>query len=108
MVKLGVDIEEIGRFKESYADSSFLNKVYTKRELDYCLRKKEPWICLAGRYCAKEACVKALGGGVAINDVDVVSDAGRPVIFVKGEVVENASCSISHTENYAVAVVLID
>ena len=54
---IGIDIIEIARIKESidkYGDS-FLNKIYTQIELDYCLAKLNKYQHLAARFAAKEA-----------------------------------------------------
>ena len=51
VIGIGVDIIEIDRIKESiekYGDS-FLNKIYTKKEIDYCLNKSNKYQHLAAR-----------------------------------------------------------
>ena len=42
---IGIDIIEIERIKKSIErfDKIFLNKIYTKTELDYCLSKKNKY-----------------------------------------------------------------
>ena len=54
---VGVDIEDIGRFRKLDQKSSgvFLKKVYTKNELDYCFQKSVPAQHLAVRFAGKEA-----------------------------------------------------
>jgi phosphopantetheine--protein transferase-like protein len=62
VIGIGIDIIEIERIKKSidtYGDS-FLNKIYTKNELDYCLAKHNKYQHLAARFAAKEAIYKAL------------------------------------------------
>ena len=58
----GLDIEEIERFKkyENDINSKFLNRIFTKNELDYCFSKKNPAQHLTARFCAKEASIKAI------------------------------------------------
>ena len=58
----GIDIEEIIRFEkyENDINSKFLSRIFTKNELDYCFSKKNPAQHLSARFCAKEACIKAL------------------------------------------------
>ena len=62
MISVGVDIEEISRFafKTLEKDSAFLNRIFTKNELDYCIKKANPAPHLTARFCAKEAVVKAM------------------------------------------------
>lgn len=55
---IGVDIEDISRFKGK--SQRFLDRVYTKSEQEYCLSKTIPASHFAVRFCAKEAVIKAL------------------------------------------------
>ena len=59
---IGIDIENVDRFREKNRVnlSAFLNKIFTKKELDYCFSKVDPASCLAVRYSGKEAVVKAI------------------------------------------------
>ena len=59
---IGVDIESIERFgRLGVIDNKlFLNKIFTKKELNYCFSKKKPAPYLAARYAGKEAIFKAL------------------------------------------------
>jgi len=61
---------------------------------------------IAGRFAAKEAVLKLFDGGISFKDISIVRDpSGRPFAYVKG-----FSCkidvSISHTDDYAVAVAM--
>lgn len=62
-------------------------RVFTKEESEACARKKDQVSCLAMRFAAKEAFVKALGTGmrapVRWRDIEVRNDAlGKPEIFL--------------------------
>ena len=77
---VGIDIEDINRFDKYSTDKNnrFLEKIYTKSEIDYCFSYKTPSKHLAARYCAKEACVKALTKlgikDVYYNQIEVYRD----------------------------------
>ena len=87
-VKCGVDIIEISRIQDSIEKlgDAFLNKVYTKKEIEYCESKgKNKYQHYAARFAVKEAAFKAVSEGVedkfAISwkDVETVNDEhGRP------------------------------
>lgn len=67
---------------------------------------------LAGRFAAKEAFVKAAGTGISkdYNWHDIIvanEESGKPIINVKG-VNDRLHISISHSEMYAVAQVIIE
>ncbi len=70
---IGVDIEDIERFKGKSED--FLNRVFTDVELEYCLKYSKPESHLAARFCAKEAVVKALTAlnieNISYKDIEV-------------------------------------
>ena len=107
-MEVGVDIEEIDRIKKAHEKwgEGFLSRVYTEKEKNYCFSKKNPYPCLTGRFCSKEAVIKVFGGKISFLDVEVINDkSGKPYVFVKGKM-SNIKLSISHTRLYATAVAL--
>ncbi len=119
-VKCGVDIIEISRIQESIESlgDKFLNKVYTKKEIEYCESKgKTKYEHYAARFAVKEAAFKAVSEGVkdkfAITwkDIETINDEnGRPkteILFLKNSKIENVDVSISHCKDYAVANVTV-
>lgn len=119
-VNCGTDIIEIDRVKDSIEKlgNPFLERVFTKKEIDYCESKnKQKYQHYAARFAAKEAVFKALSENikdkfsVSWKDFEVVNDEqGRPklnVYNVNLENVEDIDISISHCKNYAVANVTV-
>ena len=113
----GVDIVEVKRVKAAVKryGRRFLDKIYTKREIDYCRSKGAPEQHLAARFAAKEAVYKAFGGGgkitIAWTDVEIINEKnGKPKVILKGSAkrlmdkrkIRKAVISLSHTKNYAV------
>ena len=114
----GVDIVEIKRLRDAvrkYRDK-FLNRIYTKRELEYSSKKKNPYQHLAARFAAKEAVYKAFGEASSKNlvwtNIEIKNDKnGRPYVLLQNGAkelmrarrVKQIIISISHTKNYAVA-----
>lgn len=116
---IGNDIIEIERIKQSiekYGDR-FLDKLFTAREKEYCLRYADCERQFAGRFAAKEAIVKALGTGftkeVGWKDIEIVNnERGKPLVFLSQKVLKSfghlkVEVSISHCKQYATAVALI-
>lgn len=113
----GVDIIEVKRIRSSIRKwgRAFLDKIYTKRELDYCKSKGAPEQHLAARFAAKEAVYKAFGGDgktpIAWTDVEILNEKnGKPKVILRGNAkklkqsrgITNVEVSLSHTKNYAV------
>ncbi len=102
MYKIGTDLVRISRIEKSIKSESFLNKVFTQKEREYCKRAEN----FAGIFAAKEAYFKAVGTGIKLpmTDVEILHNkAGKP--FINGK--ENCDVSISHDGDYAVAAVII-
>lgn len=123
IVGLGVDIAEVQRVQAviERRGATFLRRVYTPKEIEYCEQFKNKFERYAGRFAAKEAAMKALGtgwrGGVRWVDVEVVREKnGRPTIALSGEAAKIAerlgtkriSLSITHTETQALAQVIFE
>lgn len=119
-VKCGVDIIEISRIQDSIEKlgDTFLNKVYTKKEIEYCESKgKNKYQHYAARFAVKEAAFKAVSEevkdkfAISWKDVETINDdQGRPkveILFLKNKKIENVDVSISHCKDYAVANVTV-
>ena len=107
---IGVDIEDIERFKGKSQD--FLNRVFTFHELEYCLKFSKPESHLAARFCAKEAVVKALTAldidGVSYNEIEVFHNEKQcPQIRILKSLEKNIifQLSLSHDRTKAIAFV---
>lgn len=115
-IKCGTDIIEISRIRDSIEDTGekFINRVYTKCEIDYCEGKKaQKYQHYAARFAAKEAIFKAISEkledkySICWKDIEVVNDKqGRPKVNIFGEVsknIESIDISLSHCKEYAIA-----
>ena len=115
-VTCGTDIVEIDRIKSSIEEmgNKFLDRVYTKNEIEYCESKRiQKYQHYAARFAAKEAIFKAISQliydkySISWKDIEVMNDTqGRPSVNLIGidtENIENIDLSISHCKQYAVA-----
>ncbi len=116
MLVTGVDvieIERVGRIANQYKHR-FLNRIYTPRELIYCNNRANQ---LSTRFAAKEAVMKALGTGTTVNwkDIEVTRNPKEaPKILLHGKAkvhaiknnITNLSVSLSHSREFAIAVVV--
>jgi holo-[acyl-carrier protein] synthase len=86
---VGLDLIRVDRLQRALErwGERFQQRVFTEGELATCAQRRKPAACLAMRFAAKEAFVKALGigmrGPVGWRDVEVRSnDLGKPEIFL--------------------------
>ncbi len=118
-IKCGVDIIEIARIQESIETTKekFLERVYTKSEIEYCESKnKAKYQHYAARFAAKEAFFKAISESfgkyeIAWRDIEVTNNVkGRPEVHLRNKEIpqiESIDISLSHCKEYAIANVAI-
>ena len=122
---IGIDIVEINRFKKSLRNKkkSILNRLFTKKEILICGKKKLYINCFTKTFAAKEALVKALGTGFRKNinfkDIEIKNNTyGKPYFTINSKLKNKMSktlgtkkfkvfLSMSDEKNYAIANVLI-
>lgn len=115
-----VSVPRLARLIERFGERA-TERLFTPEELADCGRRTAPADCLAGRFAAKEAFLKALGTGLASGlrwrDVAVRSDrAGRPRLSLMDGAAERlrevggnrVHVSLSHDGGVAIAVAVIE
>ena len=114
-ITCGTDIIEISRIKEAFDSlgASFSNRIYTKKEIEYCESKKtQKYQHYAARFAAKEATFKAISKylddkySVSWKNIEILNDKqGRPYVNLIGVDLKKADIdiSLSHLKEYAVA-----
>jgi holo-[acyl-carrier protein] synthase len=120
IIGVGIDIIEIDRIKKSVDDygDHFLKKVFTEKELAYCLSKSNKYQHLAARFAAKEAVYKALASNWHENmtwqSIEISNEPnGLPVVTLHGELnqflteKESLKISMSHSRDYVACVAII-
>lgn len=118
---IGVDIIEIDRIKKviDRFEYKFLNKIYTDKEIEYCINKVNKYQHFAARFAAKEAIYKALTETGQKNanwkNIEVFNQSnGLPIVNTYGKLKEyladdkEIKLSISHSDNYVVCFALIN
>lgn len=116
MIKgIGIDLIEISRIKKTIQQNErFVHRILTEKEkkLFFSIRNERRRIeFLAGRFAAKEAFAKAVGTGIgtlSFKHIEVLKDSvGAPVLTAEGYESQKIFISISHSQDYAVAQVVI-
>ena len=110
-----VRIDRIAQMMEKHPET-FLQKVYTKNEIEYCGGRKAEVQHYAGRWAAKEAILKSFGTGwskgIQWTDIEVYNETGgKPKVRLAGAArslceergIAQVLISISHTSENAIA-----
>lgn len=123
IVGCGIDLVEIDRIEKIIKrwGDNFTFRIFTPLERKYCEKKKNnKYLSYAGRFAAKEALLKALGLGLRganWKEIEVNNnELGQPIIKIGGKLNEIALkegvskyfLTISHTEDYALAEVILE
>ena len=122
IIGTGVDIVENSRIKKSIANNSFLNRVFTNKEILISKKIKNKTSYFAKRFAAKEAFVKSLGtgfrDGLNLKDISIINDKlGKPSFFINKKIKNiikkrfkinsfNFFLSISDEKKYSIAFVV--
>ena len=113
--KVGNDIIEVERVESSIQKigESFLNRVFTPAEIEYCESKnKMKYQHYAARFAGKEAIFKAISEflenkyEIGWKDIEILNDnKGKPFVSFKKKELSNieVDLSLSHLKEYAIA-----
>ena len=115
---VGTDIIEVSRIEKLIKEKGdkFLNRIYTKNEIDYCESKGlNKYQHYAGRFAAKEAVFKVLNGetdsgnSLTFKNIEILNkNDGAPYVNILDDIKvdcfdTNVDISISHIKKYATA-----
>ena len=125
MWDIGVDIVEVDRFRRItyFSHKRLYNRVFTLREIDYCLLFRNPAQHFAATFAGKEAIYKALNKhlNIKFHEIEILRDKnGIPQVNLKIEnkdKVKNfnqkislpieVKVSLSHSSSHAIAFVVV-
>lgn len=120
---VGIDMIDLSDFGRTLKRSGerFIQRIYTKGEIEYCRSQPHPSQSFAARFAAKEAAMKALGiageEGLSWKDFEVVvSASGRPAMVLhahaaarsKALQLQTLQISLSHSQSAAGAVAIAE
>jgi holo-[acyl-carrier protein] synthase len=119
---IGVDIVNIDRIKAAIDrwGASFINRIFTVREIDFCSQRTKSVHSFALRFAAKEAFSKAIGfgmrQGIRWRDIEIFHHpSGRPDFKLAGQALSVCNSNriswhltLSDEKNYGIAVVVLE
>ena len=119
VIGLGTDVVDIDRFRAVLQRTpGIVDRLYTADERALCERRRDPAPCLAARFAAKEAVLKAMGSGLGdagFTEIEVVrAESGQPSVHLHGGAAALADelgigrwmLTLSHSDLVATATVL--
>lgn len=119
-IKCGTDIIEIERIKRDIEKQGqkFLNRIYTKKEIEYCESKGvQKYQSYAARFAGKEAVFKAISESleskysISWTDIEITNDQnGKPTVAIyniNNLKINSIDISLSHCKDYAIATVTL-
>jgi holo-[acyl-carrier protein] synthase len=118
----GIDLIEISRISNSIKNKNFIDRIYSKSEIQQARFLKNKSSFFAKRFAAKEAFSKAIGTGItegiSFKEISVVNNIkGKPTIKLSGKTKSvllkkikkaRVHLSLSDEKNHAVAMVIIE
>lgn len=111
-MNVGIDIIEIRRFRDkplNNKNASFYHSIFTKSELQYCMKYSDPYPHIAGIFAAKESIIKCLIEPIKMVEMEVRHNRdGKPIILIHSRKKRHvhARISITHTGSIAIAVAI--
>jgi holo-[acyl-carrier protein] synthase len=117
MLQVGVDCEEISRFRRLpyNRNERFYRRIFTQQEVEYCTSFCDPYPRFAARFVAKEAVIKALTSIATPSYTEIEiqkTKKGQPRIYIDADKFKcisqfTNSLSIAHSNSYAIAFVVV-
>ncbi|MEM2141977.1 MAG: holo-ACP synthase [Candidatus Thorarchaeota archaeon] len=106
-ITVGTDVVEVSRFRRLPSGPQFFRRVFTDRELSYCLSHPDPAPHMAATFAGKEAVWKAIRGAVPIREIEILHDEkGAPYVQLARDTGLVVSVSLAHSSRDAVAVAI--
>ena len=119
-MKVGIDVLDAIRMEKISKNKEHLKQVFTECEVKYYNSSNNYLPRLAGMYCAKEAFLKALGigvrNGINFQEIEIGhEESGKPIYVLSDHIkdilkslkINHVELSISHTDNFATAICIM-
>lgn len=109
-ISIGVDIVDINRFKklDYKKNMRFYKRIFSKLEIQYCIKFKNSAQHFAGKFAVKEAVRKSSHSKIKFLDIITSHNNSKPKVIIKNKSEFIFQVSISHEKNTAIAVVLCE
>jgi len=106
---IGIDLVNIEKFRKKpfKKNQSFYERIFSKSEISYCLEFKNSYERFAGKFAIKEAVIKSIQDKIGFSQIEISYINSKPIVKIKKiKKKYKFLISISHENNFAVAVVI--
>jgi len=106
---VGIDITSIQKFKKKSfkANKRFYKLIFSKDEIRYCLKFKNPYERFAGKFALKEALIKSINRKIRFSEIETSHLKSKPIVRIKKSREKyNFITSLSHENDFAIAIVI--
>ena len=108
---IGIDIVDVEQFEKIpfYSKPGFYKKLFTKSEIEYCLRYKNSSEHFAAKFAIKEAVKKSINDKISMIGIETYHLKSKPQVRLKKlETKYTFYVSVSHEKKLAVAVIIAE
>jgi holo-[acyl-carrier protein] synthase len=104
---IGIDIVNVEQFREkNYSENiKFYQKIFSRNEIEYCLKFTDPYPHFAGKFALKEAVLKSISENIMLIDIETNHSLSKPTVHLKNHTYKFLAL-ISNEKEIAVAVIL--
>ena len=106
---IGIDITSIQKFKKKpfKKNENFYKLIFSKAEIKYCLKFKNPYERFAGKFALKEALIKSIDRKISFSEIETSHLKSKPIVRIKKSREKyNFIASLSHENDFAISVVI--
>lgn len=103
---IGLDIIKVNKFRNKpfKENESFYRNIFSNEEINYCIKRKDPYPHFAGKFAAKEAVIKAIDSKLKLNEINIKNKKnGAPIVQIKNYSPYEILVSITHEKDNALA-----
>jgi len=107
-IGIGIDVSDVDKFRQIPFESKpgFYKKIFNQSEIKYCLKFKNYYEHFAGKFAIKEAVKKSISDKIAMLDIETYHIKSKPHVRLKSNNKYVFHVSMSHENNFAVAIVM--
>ena len=107
-IGIGIDLTKIKKFEDMPYEKNldFYKNLFSKNEIEYCIKFKNPYEHFSGKFAIKEAVIKAIGEKIPLLSIITDHKDSQPIVKIENSSEYNFKVTVSHEEDFAMAVVI--